>query len=313
MAHRAHGSVNEMSSAMIRLVRSFVVIAIIGSTKVYGFSASNTALLSRLQTIQAELLVSIGRIEGTAMPPEWAASGAKLGFALEVEFTNDSADYEMTKERLLTRDALMGSKILCVEPLNTPTFVSANGQESIRVEAGAYGCQIQGLESRQYAFRFFLDFPDGAKRNDVELPAERIYFLSSCWLLPTGDAGKKSLERAQTRRDRLMASIQETNQEMNELELKLSEANIIQKVALFKDSMKSAERLQKLNSQLNELEQTYPLDPSKIIKGPNEIIFAKEGMVAVKRLRGTMGTKEQYHWVGTFSFNDFFEDDDEEE
>ena len=63
--------------------------------------------------------------------------------------------------------------------------MSANGQESIRVEAGAHGCQTQGLESRQYAFRFFLDFPNGAKRNVVELPAERIYFLSSCWLLHT--------------------------------------------------------------------------------------------------------------------------------
>ena len=49
--------------------------------------------------------------------------------------------------------------------------MSANGQESIRVEAGAHGCQTQGLESRQYAFRFFLDFPNGAKRNVVELPA----------------------------------------------------------------------------------------------------------------------------------------------
>ena len=295
---------------MISLL-SFLAIVSLGSTAVCGFSTSNMALLSRLQTIQAELLVSIGRIEGTAMPPEWAASGAKLGFALEVEFTNDSADYEMTKERLLTRDALMGSKILCVEPLNTPTFVSANGEESIRVEAGAYGCQIQGLESRQYAFRFFLDFPDGAQRNDVELPAERIYFLSSCWLFPTGDAGQKSLERAQRRRDRLITSMDETNRDINELEMQLSEANIMQKVVLFKDSMKLAERLEKLNSQLKELDQTYPLDPSKIIEGPNGITFAKEGVVAVKRLRGTMGTKEQYHWVGTFTLNDFFEDEED--
>ena len=37
------------------------------------------------------------------------------------------------------------------------------------------------------------------------------------------------------------------------------------------------------------------------------------GMVAVKRLRGVGGTKEQYHWVGTFTFNEFFVDDDEED
>jgi len=55
------------------------------------------------------------------------------------------------------------------------------------------------------------------------------------------------------------------------------------------------------------------LDPTKIVEGPNEIIFAKDGVVAVKRLGSTLGTKEQYHWIGTFTFNDFFEDDDDDE
>lgn len=215
----------------------------------------------------------------------------------------------MTKERLLKSDALMGSILLSVEPLNTPTFVSANGQESIRVESGAYGVQIQGLDSRQYAFRFFLDFPSGAKRNDVELPAERIYFLSSCWLLSEDEDGMKSLERARKRRDGIVLTIQQVNDELEETEQKLADANIFQKVGLFKDTMILAERLEKLNTQLEKLEQSYPLDSLKIIQGPNDIIFAKEGVVAVKRLRGTMGTKEQYHWIGTFSFNQFFGDD----
>ena len=69
----------------------------------------------------------------------------------------------------------------------------------------------------------------------------------------------------------------------------------------------------KFVSQLEELEQKYPLDSSKIIHGPNNIIFSKEGFVAVKRLRGTLGTREQYHWVGTFSFNEFFEGDEDDD
>lgn len=288
-----------------------LLAAVIGQSYVSGFSASNAALLSRLQTIQAELLVSIGRIPGSAMPPEWAASGAKLGFALEVEFTDEPAEYEMTKERLLKGDALMGTKLQSVEPLNTPSFVSTNGKETICVEPGAYGCQIQGLESRQYAFRFFLDFPDGAQRNDVEMPAERIYFLSSCWLLSGREDG--SLERARRRRDGIVSTIQQVNDELQKVEQRLQEANVLQKVGLFSDSMKLAERRGKLSTQLQELEQTYPLDPSKVIEGPNDIIFAKEGIVAVKRFRGAMNTKEQYHWIGKFTFNDFFEDDEEEE
>lgn len=244
------------------------------------------------------------------MPPEWAASGAILGFVLEVEFTDEPCEYEMTKERLLKGDALMGSTLLSVEPLNTPSFVSANGKETIKVEAGAYGCHIQGLESRQFAFRFFLDFPEGAKRNDVELPAERIYFLSSCWLLSEGEEGKKSLARASRRKEGLVEAIEHINNELNELEQK--EGNILQKAGFFKESMSLAERRGKLNAQLEELEQTYPIDSSKIIQGPNGIIFAKEGVVAVKRLRGAMGTREQYHWVGTFSYNDFFEDEEDD-
>ena len=77
----------------------------------------------------------------------------------------------------------------------------------------------------------------------------------------------------------------------------------------FRQSFDLVECHGKFTSQLEELEQKYPLDPAKIMYGPNDIIFAKEGAIAVKRLRGTMGTREQYHWVGTFSFNEFFEDE----
>lgn len=74
-------------------------------------TTTSTPLLSRLQDIQCELLLSIGRIPGTAMPADWAASGAKLGLTLELEFTNEQCDYEMSKERLLKGDALMGTKL----------------------------------------------------------------------------------------------------------------------------------------------------------------------------------------------------------
>ena len=300
---------------MISIHNLFIILLLSTNTILapciaFSTRASNISLLSQLQTIQAELLLSIGRVPGTAMPPEWAASGAKLAFPLEVEFTDDPPDeYEMSKERLLRGDALMGSNLMSVDVLNEPSFVSSNGREVIKVLDGAYGCQIQNVASQQYALRWFLDFPEGAKRNDVELPAERIYFLSSCWL-----ADESILSRARRRRDTIDNSIQEITQELETLEEQQS-AGFLQKIGSFKQSIDLVERRGRLRAQLDEIDQTYPLDSSKVIRGPkpSNIIFAKEGMVAVKRFRGVGGTKEQYHWVGTFTFNEFFDDDDEED
>lgn len=201
---------------------------------------------------------------------------------------------------------MMGSNFLSLEPLNEPSFVSAKGRETIKVLPGAYGCQLQGVESQQYALRFFMDFPEGATRNDVDLPAERIYFLSSCWM-----ADEVVLNRARKRKDSLELSIRQITNELEELETIMSNANIFQKAKSFRESILLVERRGKLKLQLEELENKYPLEPGRVVCGPNNVIFAKEGVVAVKRVRGTMGTKEQYHWIGTFSFKEFFEDDDE--
>lgn len=272
--------------------------------RVCALGASNDVLMSRLKTIQCELSLAVGRIPGTAMPPEWAASGAKLALSVEVEFTDESCPYEMTKERLLTGDvAIERSSLLSVEPLNEPTFISSKGQETVKVTSGAYGCQIQGLASQQYLLRFFFDFPEGAVRNDVTLPAERIYFLSSCWIKDDG-----ILDRANQRKSKLLKSLQSINEELEEL--KRSSAGFFQKALGFRQSVILIERRAEFQSELERLEQTYPLDPSRIVNGPNNIIFAKDGVIAVKRFRGAYDTKEQYHWIGTFIFNEFFEDEE---
>ena len=93
------GGGDDCRNHLISILLLFLSITTI--TTAFSLRSSNAELLSNLQTVQAELLISIGRVPGTAMPPEWAASGAKLGFTLEVEFTNEQAEYEMSKERLL--------------------------------------------------------------------------------------------------------------------------------------------------------------------------------------------------------------------
>jgi len=296
----------------------FLLLSSLQSTShAFNPSSITTPLLTRLQDIQCELALSIGRIPGTAMPPEWAASGAKLGLTLELEFTSDTADYKMSKERLLLQgndNTSSSSKLYTTIPLNEPSFITTQGTQLVKVLPGAYGCQIQQVQSQQYALRFFVDFPDGAVRNDVELPPERIYFLSSCWNNGDNDEGNEGssllLRRAVERQRKLEEGIEEITRQLDKIEEKQQQQqNLFQKAMKFRESVDLVERRGKLKVQLEELEQIYPLDSGKVIRGPNNILFAKEGVIAVKRLRGAMGTREQYHWIGTFTFNEFFEDE----
>jgi len=273
------------------------------------------ALVSRLQTAQCALQVTVGRIPGTAMPEDWAASGAKLGFELEVEFCNEPCNYELTKERLLLGSAAStkqgasrsGKSIKAVELLNEPTFVSSKGQETILVKDGAYGCDLMNFPSQQYGLRFCLDFPEGAKRNDVELPPERIFFMTSCWI-----ADHVALDKAKKRHRELVELRQNLQDEINTAG---AGGGILNKVFGLRQMTLLVEKKNSVEQQLVELERTYPLQvadmiqpPQELLEGPKGLFFVKNGVIAVKRHRGAMGTREQYHWVGTFSISEFFDD-----
>lgn len=258
-------------------------------------------LLQRIENTQAKLSVEVGRVPGTAMPPEWAASGAKLGFTLEVGFTDNNAADQMITRDVLAGDAMMGNKPQTIIPLQQPSFISVSGSEVIDVKPGIYGCQIQNRDSEQYALRWYLDFPKGAKRNDVELPAERIYFLSRCWLPSSNDESMLALENARKEKKQLLSTMELTDARLNKIRNSPPAGNllgdVVQNAFNFRHIVKLIERKKKLQSQLNELERAYPLDSDKIINGPNDVSYAKDGVIAVKR-------SSKYLWVGRFKFTE---------
>lgn len=95
--------------------------------------------------------------------PSWAASGAKLGIPLELLFSmKECEDTTMNQEALLgssSRGLLqLQPSLLSVVPLNEPSFVSVKGVETVKVNSGAFSCQVQQVESDMYSFRFCLDF-----------------------------------------------------------------------------------------------------------------------------------------------------------
>lgn len=166
-------------------------------------------VMSRFANLQCDVIMTVGRTPSSAMPPEWAASGGKLGLPLRVKFSAAGAGeppYSSPHESLLGESSSTASLFpTAVTPLNEPSFVSMRGVETVRVEPGRFSCRLDG-GSHQHSFRFFLDFvsvckirfnimnairahfrglvfssiakPDGAVKNDVSLPAERIYFVS---------------------------------------------------------------------------------------------------------------------------------------
>ena len=241
------------------------------------------------------------------MPEEWAASGAKLAFTLQVEFTDELAN---DKQQKLTGDALMGSTLLKLKPINTPTYVTVDGTQDIDVMNGVYGSIMQNVESKLCSLRFCLE-TNGAVRNDVEVPSnEHIYFLTSCWL-PSSSSSDDSntntaLEEASRKRKEIKQEIDLTNARANKIKSQQLSTNIIgstvQQLFNFRHLLVLSERKNKLQQELDEIEKMYPLDSTQTIQGPNDVLYAKEGVVAVKRMKGT---KLQYWYIGSFTINQF--------
>jgi len=258
----------------------------------YVMGSNYEGILSRFADVQCELLMTVGRTPSTAMPPEWSASGAKLGLRLNIKFSTETCEsYEMNQGTLLG-GALPSSSFL-VQPLNEPSFVSVNGQETVKVTPGRFSCQLDP-QTEQYSFRFFLDFPEGAVRNDVTLPAERIYFMTACW-----NEDDDVIGRAKRFKDHIVRSLQQINSEIEEMEQ--HPIGSLQKALGLRKYFVLLERRKKLAGQVGMLEETFP-PHDRLITAPNNIVFLKEGVIAVKRLRGA---EEQYHWVGTFKIKDF--------
>ena len=284
-----------------------------------------------LESAQCKIRLVVGRVPGTAMPPEWAASGAKLVLDLDVEFTNaPCAEYEMNQERILQGSSVSGStpsnsntnaknNYKAVVPLTEPTFISTQGTEVVPVTSGAYSSRLEQNESQLYSCRFFLDFPDGAIRNDVVLPSERIYFLTQYWRLTAA-----RMNQARQQKDTAVQQVQALTTELNGLEE--AAITIFQKVLQLRRTTILVEQRRALQKQITRDDQLYPIrdgteesaattlnagspaPPLELIAGPSGTLFPKQGMLAVKRYRGTLQTQEQYHWIGTFTMEEFSAD-----
>ena len=110
-----------------------------------------------------------------------------------------------------------------------------------------------------------------------------------------------ALENARKEKKQLLSTMELTDARLNKIRNSPPAGNllgdVVQNAFNFRHIVKLIERKKKLQSQLNELERAYPLDSDKIINGPNDVSYAKDGVIAVKR-------SSKYLWVGRFKFTE---------
>lgn len=278
--------------------------------------STSSSIISRFHDVQCKLFMTIDQ---TAPPPvvptddnayddnfSSVTTGSKLGLPLDVQFTSGACtDFGMNNEALLLGNnaPTATSSILSLQPLNEPKFVTLSGQQSVKVTPGAYACQISDPETKQFFFRFFLDFPEGATRNDVTLPAERVYFMSSCWI-----QDDNMIAKARKWKDEFQSSLTLLNTEIEELKQD-DTVGLVERTRRFPQYVELLKQRRKLTTQIEMLQERFPLE-RPLMSGPNGTLFLKDGVVAVKR---EFGGRTRYHWIGTFSFKDFMDGDEKQE
>ena len=123
-----------------------------------------------LDGITCDVTLNVGREQGTWMPKEWGESGARLSFPLPIFFSDETIDLGFPGEEAL--GGRYARRLQCADG----RFIGPKGTTVVRVDGGAWTATAIPGTSGQFKLRFFLDFPDGAERNDVSIPSGRVFF-----------------------------------------------------------------------------------------------------------------------------------------
>ena len=134
------------------------------------------SLPTTLNGMECQVTLNIGREPGTWMPQDWASSGARLSLPMRLRFSDELIDLGVPGEEMLNAGGRYAKKLYC----EGGQFVSATGVQVVKASGGAWTTQASPVPGAR-SLNFFVDFPDSATRNDVSLPAGRVFFSCACW------------------------------------------------------------------------------------------------------------------------------------
>ena len=113
--------------------------------------------------------------------------------------------------------------------------------------------------------------------------------MTACW---NGDSNL--MQRAKRIKDKHAFSIRDIDVELTAM----GKTKSLSKTSRYFNLL---DHRNNLLSQISMFDEAFPPD-DRLVKGPNNIMFLREGVIAVKR---HIGRAEKYHWVGTFTLGDF--------
>jgi hypothetical protein len=143
------------------------------------------------------LQINIGREPGTWMPPEWAASGARLFFPVDCRINSElllhldnNKSNQMPAE--LELDWMSGRRARQVTVLEDATYITSSGEQivSLPEQGGGWSLALPRQKGQAGTLRLWLDVDAcdddtntiAAQKNDVILfAADRLYLSAKCW------------------------------------------------------------------------------------------------------------------------------------
>mmetsp|Transcript_57657 Transcript_57657/g.100922 ORF Transcript_57657/g.100922 Transcript_57657/m.100922 type:complete len:353 (+) Transcript_57657:70-1128(+) len=237
--------------------------------------------------LSCRLSLNIGRQPGTRMPKDWAVSGARLLLPLEVTFSDESVGPAVKQESLLGPQKGMRRLIANGEGV----FVSARGEERVAVESGAWSVSPSGHPSGETLLRFYLDFPEAAVRNDVELPAGRVFFTSAFW-------PQEELSKAQDTVTEMETQVNEMREELNSKNLR--EGNALQQASALRAGFNEYDRLKTKEKAMMKFRAGLPNDG--VVEVPDTMLSLEKngGLCIKKRGPAWRAFREEFLILGTF-------------
>ena len=247
-----------------------------------------------------KMSMNIGREPGTAMPPEWAASGARLLLPVPIAFEAGACDAAIRP----VNEKLMGERVRRVAP-GAASFIDVDGEQQVHISSGGWSeTELKdGAVGRErdrpgiYALRFFLDFPGGARRNDVECPPGRVFFTTGYW---AGDA----LAAAEAEFAKVQADCAALEVAMAQAREDAQQGSPLARAAALRNQVTLQDRRVLLNAKLADARAAVPAkERGGAVEGPNGLHVSNVGTVCVKRQGGFLGLREEYHIIGTFTLS----------